>query len=55
LGFVKKTLLADGLAPTANVVFATASDLETPITFIDAWIDVSYVFQIYFDSADIAT
>jgi D-alanyl-lipoteichoic acid acyltransferase DltB (MBOAT superfamily) len=50
IGLVKKTLLADGLAPTANAIFAAASDLETPITFIDAWIGAfSYAFQIYFD------
>ena len=50
IGLVKKTLLADGLAPIADVVFAAASDFETPITFIDAWIGaISYAFQIYFD------
>ena len=56
IGLVKKTLLADGLAPTANAIFAATSDLETPITFIDAWIGAfRMLFRSTLTLADIVT
>lgn len=45
LGFCKKVLIADTVAPLANSVFA----LDRP-TFVDAWLGAgAYTVQIYFD------
>lgn len=45
LGFAKKILLADGIAPVADTVFAAAS----PGT-VDVWFGaLAYSFQLYFD------
>ncbi|MDE0903462.1 MAG: MBOAT family protein [Planctomycetota bacterium] len=44
-GLVKKVLLADLLAPAADLVFAGG-----PVTTADAWIgSLAYSFQLYFD------
>lgn len=46
LGFFKKTVLADGIAPYANVVF----DGTQQLSFFTAWGGaLAYTFQLYFD------
>ncbi|HAT1993456.1 TPA: MBOAT family protein [Legionella pneumophila] len=48
IGLFKKTIIADSLAPYANIVFSAAS--KESITFIEAWCgSISYTFQLYFD------
>ena len=49
IGLFKKTIIADNLAPTANVVFAKAdagAALSTPEAIFGP---LSYTFQLYFD------
>ena len=49
VGLAKKLLLADALAPYADLVFNAASHGETPHQ-VTAWFGVfAYTFQIYFD------
>lgn len=49
IGLFKKIVLADGIAPTANTVFALA-DQGQAVPFEAAWIGaLAYTFQIYFD------
>ena len=49
IGLFKKIVLADGIAPTANAVFALADQGQT-IPFEAAWFGAfAYTFQIYFD------
>jgi alginate O-acetyltransferase complex protein AlgI len=46
MGLVKKVLIADQLAPTANQIFAAAGSA----TFADAWVGaLAYTYQLYFD------
>lgn len=48
-GLFKKVVLADGIAPFANVVFAAVYRGETP-TSMEAWGGaLAYTFQLYFD------
>jgi D-alanyl-lipoteichoic acid acyltransferase DltB (MBOAT superfamily) len=48
-GLFKKVVLADGIAPFASPVFATAADGGT-LTFLEAWGGaLAYTFQLYFD------
>ncbi|MGH7152377.1 MAG: MBOAT family O-acyltransferase, partial [Acetobacteraceae bacterium] len=49
IGLVKKTLLADGIAPFAGPVF-TAAAQGTPIDLLPAWgAALAYTCQLYFD------
>lgn len=49
LGLFKKVVLADGIAPYADVVFDAARDGAHPTTR-EAWLAaLSYTFQLYFD------
>ena len=49
IGFFKKTVIADSLAPFANSVFAMAEAGAT-LTFYEAWGGtLSYTMQLYFD------
>jgi D-alanyl-lipoteichoic acid acyltransferase DltB (MBOAT superfamily) len=49
IGLFKKTVLADGIAPYANLVFAQAEAGE-PISMFVAWGGaLAYTFQLYFD------
>ena len=49
IGLVKKCVLADGIAPFANDVFAAAAGGEAP-TLFDAWGgSLAYTLQLYFD------
>ena len=49
LGLAKKVLLADSLAPAADVVFHAAAQ-GLPLSTAEAWLGaLSYTFQIYFD------
>lgn len=49
IGLFKKVILADGVAPFASPVFATAENGGT-LTFIEAWGGaLAYTFQLYFD------
>lgn len=49
IGMFKKIVLADGVAPTANLVF-DAADAGQTLPMDQAWIGVlAYTFQIYFD------
>ena len=49
IGLFKKIVLADGIAPTANAVFALAEGGQA-IPFEAAWFGAfAYTFQIYFD------
>ncbi|MEC4748358.1 MBOAT family protein [Methylomicrobium sp. Wu6] len=48
-GLFKKVVFADGIAPFANPVFATAAD-GGALTFLEAWGGaLAYTFQLYFD------
>lgn len=49
IGLIKKVLIADHLAPYADLVFS--HDMSTsPLNFVDVWVGVlSYTFQLYFD------
>jgi alginate O-acetyltransferase complex protein AlgI len=48
VGLAKKVLLADNLAPFADAVFASGSDIR--LTFAEAWTGaLAYTLQIYFD------
>jgi D-alanyl-lipoteichoic acid acyltransferase DltB (MBOAT superfamily) len=48
IGLFKKTVLADGIAPYASPLFATAG--SAPPSFIDAWGGaLAYTCQLYFD------
>ncbi len=48
-GLAKKVLLADGMAPQANLVFDGVAQGQMP-TFADAWIgSLAYTLQLYFD------
>lgn len=48
LGLAKKTLFADGVAPTANVLFGLGA--HGKMTFLTGWIAaLAYAVQIYFD------
>ncbi|MDE2492478.1 MAG: MBOAT family protein [Alphaproteobacteria bacterium] len=49
IGLAKKTLIADNLAPFADVVFAAAHQ-GTALSATDAWLGtLFFAFQIYFD------
>jgi hypothetical protein len=49
IGLFKKLALADGLAPHANLVFASAAT-GGPLSLVEAWGgSLAYTFQIYFD------
>ena len=49
IGLFKKVVLADGVAPFAGPVFATAADGGT-LSFLEAWGGaLAYTFQLYFD------
>jgi alginate O-acetyltransferase complex protein AlgI len=49
IGLAKKTLIADNLAPFADVVF-TAARQGMPVGLSDAWLGtLFFAFQIYFD------
>ena len=49
IGLFKKVLIADSVAPFANMVFHAAADGET-LTFIEAWGGaLAYAYQLYFD------
>lgn len=49
LGLFKKVVLADSVAPLAQIVFEAASKGQT-LTFIEAWSgSMSYAVQLYFD------
>lgn len=49
IGLFKKVVLADGVAPFASPVFATAANGGT-LTFVEAWGGaLAYTFQLYFD------
>lgn len=49
IGLFKKTVLADGIAPYANVVFADA-EAGNQISMLVAWGGaLAYTFQLYFD------
>jgi len=49
IGLFKKLALADGLAPHANAVFASAATGGSP-SLVEAWGGVlAYTFQLYFD------
>jgi D-alanyl-lipoteichoic acid acyltransferase DltB (MBOAT superfamily) len=49
IGLAKKVLIADNLAPTADLIFAAAHD-GVAVTFLDAWAGtLAYTFQLYFD------
>jgi len=48
IGLFKKTVLADGIAPFAGPLFATAA--TNPPSFVDAWGGaLAYTCQLYFD------
>jgi alginate O-acetyltransferase complex protein AlgI len=48
-GLAKKVLLADGMAPQANLMFDSVARGATP-SFADAWIgSLAYTLQLYFD------
>ena len=46
LGLSKKVLVADAVAPIADVVFATSAPLTTPVAWLGA---LAFTVQIYFD------
>lgn len=49
IGLFKKTVLADSLAPYANIMFSKAETGAT-LTFFEAWGGaLAYTFQLYFD------
>jgi alginate O-acetyltransferase complex protein AlgI len=49
LGLAKKIILADSVAPYANVVYDNAATL-TSLSFLESWgAALAYTFQIYFD------
>lgn len=49
IGLFKKIVLADSVAPLANIVF-TAADAGQDLTLAAAWTgSIAYTFQIYFD------
>lgn len=49
IGLTKKVVLADGIAPYANMVFGAAEQGQV-ITFFEAWMgSLAYTFQLYFD------
>ncbi len=49
MGLFKKTVLADGIAPHAVVVYSIA-DSGQILTFLEAWLGAfCYAFQLYFD------
>ena len=49
MGLFKKTVLADGIAPHAVVVYSIA-DSGQILTFLEAWLGgFCYAFQLYFD------
>ncbi len=49
LGFFKKIVLADRIAPYATPIFE-AAELGMALTFFEAWMGaLAYTFQIYFD------
>ena len=49
IGLFKKIIIADGLAPCANVVFDYASNGFTP-SFAESWFGaICYTLQLYFD------
>lgn len=49
MGLFKKVLVADSLAPIANVLFQQAADGRVP-TMADAWVGaLAYALQLYFD------
>lgn len=48
IGLFKKSVIADSLAPYANIMFDAAA--KGPVTFIEAWGGtLAYTFQLYFD------
>ncbi|MCC6156280.1 MAG: MBOAT family protein, partial [Candidatus Hydrogenedentes bacterium] len=50
VGLFKKVVLADGIAPYANHVFAMAEASDPSMTFFTAWGGaLAYTFQLYFD------
>lgn len=49
IGLFKKAVLADGLAPSVNMLFADAATGD-PLTFFEAWLaTLGFAGQIYFD------
>ena len=49
IGLFKKTVLADGIAPHAIILYSI-SDKGQILTFLEAWLGgVCYAFQLYFD------
>jgi alginate O-acetyltransferase complex protein AlgI len=49
IGLFKKTVIADGISPYANIVFDIAATND-PLTFFLAWGGaLAYTFQLYFD------
>ncbi|MCX7111622.1 MAG: MBOAT family protein [Proteobacteria bacterium] len=49
IGLFKKTVLADGIAPHAVVIYSIA-DKGQVLTFLEAWLGgICYAFQLYFD------
>ncbi len=49
IGFFKKAVLADGISPYADAVFA-AADAGTSPDFLEAWLgSIAYTLQLYFD------
>lgn len=49
IGLAKKVLVADSLAPGADVLFTT-QELGIPISMVESWFGMlCYTFQIYFD------
>ncbi|MCW3058393.1 MAG: hypothetical protein JWQ02_214 [Capsulimonas sp.] len=49
IGLAKKVLLADGMAPQANLIFDGVAQGASP-SFADAWIGaLAYTLQLYFD------
>lgn len=49
IGLFKKTVLADNLADSINLIYQVAAS-GTPINLVDAWIaTIGFIFQLYFD------
>mgnify|MGYP000370307016 CR=1 FL=1 len=49
IGFFKKAVIADGIAPYSNKIFMIAQS-DVPVPFFDAWSGaLAYTFQLYFD------
>lgn len=49
IGWFKKSVIADGIAPYSNIIFEAALT-GNPVSFFDAWGGaLAYTFQLYFD------